>query len=405
MKNIIATLTAFLFLLLTYSVNAQAPNKLSFQAVIRNSSNYLVISSPVGVRISLLQGSITGSALYVETHTAITNINGLITLEIGGGKVVSGDMKNFNWGLGESFLKVESDPSGGTNYSIASTTQLLSVPYALFANSVSGNATNVTGIVAGANGGTGVANTGKTVTLGGNLTTAGAFPTTLTSTNTTSVTLPTTGTLSTLAGLETLTNKTLTSPILTAPALGTPSAAVLTNATGLPLASGVIGALPVANGGTGATTNAVARTNLGASTLGANLFTLSNPSAETFPRFNADNTISVLSASDFRTAIGVGSLNTPKNLGVLFYNLQNDKYGELWKVNYDGTNQTKIVIKLLPANSEIANNSFTISPDGTKLFFLLYSTITTIQSIYSCNIDGTGLTKLVDNVDELYQAR
>ena len=399
MKNIIATLTAFLFLLLTYSVNAQAPNKLSFQAVIRNSSNYLVISSPVGVRISLLQGSITGSALYVETHTAITNINGLITLEIGGGKVVSGDMKNFNWGLGESFLKVESDPSGGTNYSIASTTQLLSVPYALFANSVSGNATNVTGIVAGANGGTGVANTGKTVTLGGNLTTAGAFPTTLTSTNTTSVTLPTTGTLSTLAGLETLTNKTLTSPILTAPALGTPSAAVLTNATGLPLASGVIGALPVANGGTGATTNAVARTNLGASTLGANLFTLSNPSAETFPRFNADNTISVLSASDFRTAIGVGSLNTPKNLGVLFYNLQNDKYGELWKVNYDGTNQTKIVIKLLPANSEIANNSFTISPDGTKLFFLLYSTITTIQSIYSCNIYGTGLTKLVDNFD------
>ena len=70
MKNIFAILTAFLFLLLTDSVNAQAPNKLSFQAVIRNSSNYLVISSPVGVRISLLQGSITSTALYVETHTA-----------------------------------------------------------------------------------------------------------------------------------------------------------------------------------------------------------------------------------------------------------------------------------------------------------------------------------------------
>jgi hypothetical protein len=251
MKNIFAILTAFLFLLLTDSVNAQAPNKLSFQAVIRNSSNYLVISSPVGVRISLLQGSITSTALYVETHTATTSVNGLITLEIGGGKVVSGDMKNINWGLGESFLKVETDPSGGTNYSISSTSQLLSVPYALFANSVSGNAANVTGIVAGANGGTGVANTGKTITLGGSLTTAGAFPTTFTSTNTTSITLPTTGTLSTLAGLETLTNKTLTSPILTTPALGTPSAAVLTNATGLPLASGVIGTLPIANGGTG----------------------------------------------------------------------------------------------------------------------------------------------------------
>jgi hypothetical protein len=405
MKSILTILTAFLFLLLTYSVNAQAPNKLSFQAVIRNSSNYLVISSPVGIRISLLQGSITSSALYVETHTATTNVNGLITLEIGGGKVVSGDMKNFNWGLGESFLKVETDPSGGTNYSISSTTQLLSVPYALYANSVSGNATNVTGIVAGVNGGTGVANTGKTITLGGSLITAGAFSTTFTSTNTTSVTLPTAGTLSTLTGVETLTNKTLASPILTTPALGTPSAAVLTNATGLPLSSGVTGALPVANGGTGATTNAVARTNLGATTLGANLFTLSNPSAETFPRFNADNTVSVLSASDFRTAIGVISQNTPKNLGVLFYNMQNDKYGELWKVNYDGTNQTKIVIKSLPTNSEIDNNSFTISPDGTKLFFLLYSTISSIQSLYSCNIDGTGLTKLFDNVDEIYQAR
>jgi len=75
--------------------------------------------------------------------------------------------------------------------------------------SLSGNATNVTGIVAGANGGTGVANTGKTITLGGNLITSGAYSTTLTSTNTTSVTLPTSGTLATLAGNETLSNKTI----------------------------------------------------------------------------------------------------------------------------------------------------------------------------------------------------
>ena len=74
---------------------------------------------------------------------------------------------------------------------------------------LSGNATNVTGIVAGANGGTGIANTGKTIILGGNLTTSGAYSTTLTSTNTTSITLPTTGTLATLAGTETLTNKTI----------------------------------------------------------------------------------------------------------------------------------------------------------------------------------------------------
>jgi hypothetical protein len=64
---------------------------------------------------------------------------------------------------------------------------------------------------------------------------------------------------------------------------------------------------PVANGGTGATTEGSARTNLGATTLGANLFTVTNPSAVTFPRFNADNTVSALNAADFRTAIGAGS--------------------------------------------------------------------------------------------------
>jgi len=74
---------------------------------------------------------------------------------------------------------------------------------------VTGTAANVTGIVAGANGGTGVANTGKTITLGGNLTTGGAYQTTLTSTAATTVTLPTTGTLATLAGAEALTGKTI----------------------------------------------------------------------------------------------------------------------------------------------------------------------------------------------------
>jgi hypothetical protein len=86
----------------------------------------------------------------------------------------------------------------------------------------------------------------------------------------------------------------------------------LTTSGGPITGSGTItlaGTLAVANGGTGATTQSGARTGLGATTLGSNLFTITNPGAVTFPRFNADNTVSSLSNTDFRTAIGAGTGN------------------------------------------------------------------------------------------------
>ncbi len=110
---------------------AQVPRKFSYQAVIRNAGNALVANTNVGIRVSILQGSETGSASYVETHTATTNTNGLVNLQIGGGTLDAGSFTNINWKSGIYFVKTETDITGGSNYNIVGTSQLLSVPYAL----------------------------------------------------------------------------------------------------------------------------------------------------------------------------------------------------------------------------------------------------------------------------------
>ena len=119
---------------------AQAPQKMTYQAVVRNTSNQLVTSASVGMKISVLQGSATGTVVYAETHTTSTNANGLATVQIGGGTLLSGDFTTIDWANGPFFLKTETDPTGGSTYTISGTTQLLSVPYALYAET-SGSST------------------------------------------------------------------------------------------------------------------------------------------------------------------------------------------------------------------------------------------------------------------------
>jgi trimeric autotransporter adhesin len=115
--------------------NAQAPAKMSYQAVVRDGSNALVATQSVGMQISILQGSTSGTSVYVETQTAATNTNGLVSIEIGNGTVVSGDFTTIDWSIGPYFIKTETDPTGGSNYTISGTSQLKSVPYALYAAS------------------------------------------------------------------------------------------------------------------------------------------------------------------------------------------------------------------------------------------------------------------------------
>lgn len=134
MKRLYTFLVA---ILLTASTFSQAPEKMSYQAVLRDSGDNLVSNQVIGMQISILQTTATGTAVYVETQTPTTNVNGLVTLEIGTGTPITGSFAGIDWSASTYFIKIETDPAGGTNYSITGTSQLLSVPYALHAKTVS----------------------------------------------------------------------------------------------------------------------------------------------------------------------------------------------------------------------------------------------------------------------------
>jgi len=118
--------------MLAIAVLAQAPQGISHQAVIRNAANELVSNAPIGIQVSILQGSAQGIAVYTETHIPISNANGLISFVIGQGNGVD-DFSAIDWAAGPYFIKTEADPAGGMNYTITGTSQMLSVPYALHA--------------------------------------------------------------------------------------------------------------------------------------------------------------------------------------------------------------------------------------------------------------------------------
>ncbi len=131
MKKQILTTIAAIFL--TAIVFAQAPSKMSYQSVIRNAANGLVSNQQVGIRVQIVQGSEFGSAKYVETHAVTTNVNGLVTLEIGTGTIVTGNFLNIDWADGPYFIKTETDPAGGSSYNLTTLSEIMSVPFAILA--------------------------------------------------------------------------------------------------------------------------------------------------------------------------------------------------------------------------------------------------------------------------------
>ena len=133
MKKLITAFTVLLFSTVLVAAPPPVPQKMSYQAVVRNSSNELVANKTIGMKISIIYNTPTGTVVYAETQTPTTNDNGLISIAIGTGTIIEGSFSHIEWTQGPHFIKTEIDPAGGTSYSITSTSELLSVPYAITA--------------------------------------------------------------------------------------------------------------------------------------------------------------------------------------------------------------------------------------------------------------------------------
>ena len=132
-KNMKKGLFLLLSMTLCYLSMAQVPNSFSYQMVIRNGNNELVANTTVGIRIGLLGGNAADTLWYEEEHKVKTNLNGLAYITIGKGNILKGAVSTIDWTRGPFFIKSETDPTGGTNYSLIIVSQMLSVPYAIYA--------------------------------------------------------------------------------------------------------------------------------------------------------------------------------------------------------------------------------------------------------------------------------
>lgn len=142
MKKLYATIGLFLASL----VSAQVPQAFSYQTIAFNATGAPIANGNVSFRISILDNSATGTVLYTETQTKTTNSKGLVNLNIGQGTATTGSFGGINWGTNTKFVKVEMDPTGGSNYTNVGVNQLMSVPYALVAGSVLSNSSSNNGV-------------------------------------------------------------------------------------------------------------------------------------------------------------------------------------------------------------------------------------------------------------------
>ena len=117
----------------TQAQESQMPKAFSYQAVVRNSQGKVIAKQPVGIKVEIVQGSTEGTVVYAEAQTPESSQTGTVNLLIGAGTTTQGVFADINWGAAIYFLRISMDLQGGSNYEVVSTTQMLPVPYALYA--------------------------------------------------------------------------------------------------------------------------------------------------------------------------------------------------------------------------------------------------------------------------------
>ena len=279
-KNNINLRVLFIMLLSIVMINTQAQTGLNFQGVARTSNNVILASQAITIKLSILQGSATGTADYIETRKVTTNAQGLFTAVIGDTGAIStlGNFTTINWKLSPKFLKIEMDAAAGTNFITMGTTQFQYVAYAQYSKSV--DAENIVGIVPVTLGGTGVNSltglkTALTLNNVNNTTDLAKPISTLTQTaldlklNAADTSKYTKQTYSDSALLTKLNTSGNAATATTAGNITATANTTLTSLSNLAtvgtITSGVWSgtAVAVEKGGTGATTASAARTNLG----------------------------------------------------------------------------------------------------------------------------------------------
>jgi hypothetical protein len=131
-----STILFLLGIVITFGSFGQVAQKFNYQAVVRNNTGVIVTNQNIAVKAEIIDSNST-TILYSETHTVTTNAQGLFALQVGGGSAKSGVFANIDWSAGNRYIRTSVDLTGGTNFQLIGTSQLLSVPYALQAKNIS----------------------------------------------------------------------------------------------------------------------------------------------------------------------------------------------------------------------------------------------------------------------------